>query len=86
MRNKRSQDGQTHLIQLAETRRVKTLDGVVVASATYPSRTDADDQTENLNVNLPAGAYMVETSGVVNGRATSPLGHYGRFYLKTFPQ
>lgn len=63
--------------------KVKALDGTVVASAIYPRRVDTDDQTESLDINLPAGDYIVETIGVVNGRATSPLGHYGKFYLTT---
>lgn len=62
---------------------VKAMDGTVIAIANFPTRTDGENQTEVLKVNLPPGVYYVDTTGIVNGRASSPLGHYGRFTLTT---
>ena len=63
---------------------VTSLDGTVIAIRNFAPRTDGNNQTETLAAaNLPAGVYYVETRGIVNGRASSPLGHYGRFTLST---
>lgn len=62
---------------------VKSLDGTILQSVNFPDNYSTSNQTVALEVSLPPGVYNIEFIGIVNGRATSGLGHRGMFYLKT---